>query len=89
MLKEHNGVESPQLLNITHLPNGLYGLIEVKLGGEKLIEDGAANLLRLSAKIDVDRMKSPSFMMILTASGSFAYRRKDGVLVVPITALGA
>lgn len=37
----------------------------------------------LAAKIDTDRMKSPSFLMILTAVGRFAYRREDGVYVVP------
>jgi hypothetical protein len=74
---------------VVHLPNGHYGLIEIKLGGEKAIEDGASTLKRLSSKIDLDHMNAPSFMMVLTAVGSFAYRRKDGVLVVPISTLGA
>lgn len=73
--------------SVIHLRNGLYGLIEIKLGGDKLIEEGAANLLKLRDKIDIDRMKSPSFMMVLTAVGNFAYQRKDGVYVVPITCL--
>jgi hypothetical protein len=46
-------------------------------------------LLRLASKIDVNRMKHPSFLMVLTATGTFAYRRKDNVLVVPISTLGA
>jgi hypothetical protein len=74
---------------VVHLPNGSYGLIEIKLGGEKAIEEGASTLQRLASKIDGDRMKAPSFMMVLTAVGAFAYRRKDGVLVVPVTVLGA
>jgi predicted AAA+ superfamily ATPase len=74
---------------VVHLPNGSYGLIEIKLGGEKAIEEGASTLQRLASKIDSDRMKSPSFMMVLTAVGAFAYRRKDGVWVVPVTTLGA
>jgi hypothetical protein len=74
---------------VVHLPNGHYGLIEVKIGGEKAIEEGAANLQRLASKIDLDHMSAPSFMMVLTAVGAFAYRRKDGVLVVPIATLGA
>ena len=72
---------------VVHLRNGDYGLIEIKIGGDKLIEEGAANLKKLSQKIDTTKMKLPSFLMILTAVGSFAYRREDGVYVVPIGCL--
>lgn len=72
---------------VVHLRNGNYGLIEIKIGGDKLIEEGASNLLKLKDKIDVSKMNSPSFMMVLTAVGNFAYQRKDGVYVVPITCL--
>lgn len=72
---------------VVHLRNGNYGLIEIKIGGDKLIEEGAENLKKLSAKIDTTKMKVPSFLMILTAVGAFAYRRKDGVYVVPIGCL--
>ena len=72
---------------VIHLRNGKYGLIEVKLGGDKLIEEGAENLKTLSSRIDTDKMKTPSFLMILTAAGDFAYQRKDGVYVVPIGCL--
>lgn len=72
---------------VVHLRNGCYGLIEIKLGGEKLIDEGAATLLSLASKIDTTKMKSPAFLMILTAAGSFAYRRKDGVYVVPLACL--
>jgi len=72
---------------VVHLRNGRYGLIEIKLGGEKLEEEGAANLLELRNKIDTTKMKSPSFMMVLTAVGDYAYRRSDGVLVVPVACL--
>ncbi len=84
--RDKNGLECDA---VVHLPNGDYALIEIKLGGEKLIEDGANSLLRLASKIDVNRMKHPSFLMVLTATGTFAYRRKDNVLVVPISTLGA
>lgn len=84
--RDKNGLECDA---VVHLPNGKYGLIEVKLGGEKLIEEGAKNLSRLASKIDTDRMSAPSFMMILTATGAYAYRRKDGIIVVPVTTLGA
>ncbi|MBD5321917.1 MAG: ATP-binding protein [Bacteroides sp.] len=84
--RDKNGLECDA---VVHLPNGKYGLIEVKLGGEKLIDEGAKNLYKLASKIDTDKMSAPAFMMILTATGSFAYRREDGILVVPVTALGA
>ncbi|MDE6703133.1 MAG: DUF4143 domain-containing protein, partial [Muribaculaceae bacterium] len=72
---------------VVHLRNGKYGLIEIKLGGEKLIEEGALNLINLKNKIDTDKMKAPTFMMVLTAVGDFAYRRTDDVMVVPIGCL--
>lgn len=72
---------------VVHLRNGSYGLIEVKLGGEKLIEEGAKNLINLKDKIDTTKMKAPSFMMVLTAVGGYAYRRTDGVAVVPVGCL--
>lgn len=72
---------------VIHLRDGRYGLIEIKLGGEKLINEGATTLLQLANKIDTTKMKKPSFMMVLTATGDYAYRRPDGVLVVPIGTL--
>lgn len=72
---------------VVHLRNGDYGLIEIKIGGDKLIDEGAANLKKLAAKIDTTKMKDPSFLMILTAVGAFAYKREDGVYVVPIGCL--
>lgn len=73
--------------SVVHLRDGRYGLIEIKLGGDRLIEEGAANLLKLRDKINTDNMREPSFMMVLTAVGKFAFRRKDGVYVVPVTCL--
>ena len=72
---------------VVHLRDGMYGLIEVKLGGEKLINEGAENLLKLRDKIDNTKMKNPSFLMILTATGKYAYKREDGICVVPIGCL--
>ena len=72
---------------VIHLRNGKYGLIEIKLGGEKLIESGAASLKKLSSIIDTEKMKAPAFMMVLTAVGKYAYQREDGVYVVPIGCL--
>ena len=72
---------------VVHLRNGRYGLIEIKLGGDTAIEKAAANLLSLLRIIDTGRMKEPSFLMVLTAVGDFAYRREDGVYVVPIGCL--
>ena len=72
---------------VIHLRNGKYGLIEIKLGGERLIEEGVKNLKLLEGKIDTEKMNKPSFLMVLTGVGDYAYRRKDGVYVVPIGSL--
>lgn len=73
---------------VIHLRNGKYGLVEIKIGGHDLIEEGAATLTGLSRKIDTSRMNPPSFLMVLTGVGDYAYKRpQDGVLVVPIGCL--
>ena len=72
---------------VVHLRNGFYGLIEIKLGGDKLISEGIETLNKLTDKIDTERMKKPSFKMVLVGVGNYAYRRKDGVFIVPIGCL--
>lgn len=72
---------------VIHLRDGSYGLIEIKMGGDRLIEEGATNLKKLSSKIDTDRMHEPAFLMVLCAKAPFAYKREDGVWVVPICCL--
>lgn len=72
---------------VIHLRNGKYGLIEIKLGGDKLIEEGVETLKSMKSKIDINKMNSPSFLMVLTGVGDYAYQRTDGVLVVPIGCL--
>ena len=72
---------------VIHLEDGRWGAIEIKLGGENLIEDGSRSLKLLKSKIEKKGSeKSPSFLMVLTATGD-AYIREDGVFVVPITML--
>lgn len=72
---------------VVHLRNGDYGLVEVKLGGDRLIDEGAASLQKLARKIDTSRMKEASFLMVLVATGDYVYQRPDGVWVAPIGAL--
>ena len=73
---------------VVHLRNGSYGLVEIKLGGKDLIEEGAKTLKDLADKIDTTKMKKPSFMMVLTGIGNYAYKRPDDdVLVVPVGCL--
>lgn len=73
---------------VIQLRDGSYGLVEVKLGGDRLIDKGASSLLSVAGKIDLTRMKKPSFLMVLVADGDFAYRRKgDGVIVCPVGCL--
>ena len=69
------------------LRDGRSGLVEVKMGGDALVEKGAKSLNALFAKIDATRMKKPAFKMVVVADGEFAYRREDGVLVCPIGCL--
>lgn len=73
---------------VIHLSNGKYGLIEIKLGGNDAIEHGVKSLLKLSESIDDSKMGKPSFLMVLVGVGTYAYRRPDGVFVVPINLLG-
>ena len=83
--RDKNGLECDA---VVHLRNGQYGLIEIKLGGQSLINDGATTLNALASQIDTSRMNAPAFRMILTATGEYAYRRpEDGIYVVPIGCL--
>ena len=82
--RDKSGLECDAVI---HLRNGNYGLIEIKLGGEDAIEHGATTLKNLANKIDTDKMKTPAFKMVLIAIGDYAYRREDGVYVVPIGCL--
>ena len=82
--RDANGLECDAVI---HLRNGSYGLIEIKLGGEKLINEGVENLKNMFSKIDTNKMKNPSFMMVLTATGNYAYKREDGIYIVPIGCL--
>ena len=82
--RDKNGLECDA---VVHLRNGDYGLVEIKLGGDNLIEEGASSLKELATKIDITKMKTPSFMMVLIGIGSYAYQREDDVWVVPISCL--
>ena len=82
--RDKNGLECDA---VVHLRDGRYGLVEIKLGGDDLINDGADALKDLAGKIDTEKMKAPSFMMVLIGVGTYAYRREDGVYVVPIGCL--
>ena len=82
--RDKDGLECDAVI---HLRNGQYGLVEIKLGGHTKIEEGVVTLNELEKKIDTTRMRSPSFKMVLTGTEAYAYRRKDGVYVVPIGCL--
>lgn len=72
---------------VVHLRNGSYGLIEIKLGGDKFIREGVETLTSLTESIDTSKMKEPAFRMILTAADQYAYRREDGICIVPVGCL--
>lgn len=82
--RDSSGLECDAVL---HLRNGEYALIEIKLGGKENIDKGAESLKTLANKIDTGKMKAPAFLMVLTGVGQYAYRRPDGVFVVPIGSL--
>lgn len=82
--RDSSGLECDTVL---HRRNGSYALMEVKLGGEQNIEDGAKSMLSLAKNIDTDKMSAPSFMAVIIGVGQYAYQRKDGVYVIPIGCL--
>jgi predicted AAA+ superfamily ATPase len=82
--RDNSGLECDA---VVHLEDGRWGAVEIKLGGDELIESGAKSLKLLKAKIEEKSDEnSPSFLMVLTAVGA-AYQREDGVYVVPINLL--
>lgn len=81
---DRNGLECDA---VVHLRNGTSGLVEIKLGGEALIEEGAATLSALSGLVDTSRQRGVAFRMVVTATGDAAYRRPDGTIVCPLSAL--
>lgn len=81
---DRNGLECDA---VVHLRNGTSGLVEIKLGGQALIEEGAETLNALSGLIDTSRQKGVVFKMVITATGDCAYQRPDGVIVCPLSAL--
>lgn len=82
--RDSRGLECDSVL---HRRNGSYALMEIKLGGEKNIEEGANNLLTFANDIDTNKMPKPSFMAVIIGVGKYAYQRKDGVFVIPIGCL--
>ncbi|MDR0778033.1 MAG: DUF4143 domain-containing protein [Methanomassiliicoccaceae archaeon] len=78
-----NGLEVDAVIRLN---NGRWGAAEVKLGGDEYIEDAVKNLLALKAKVNTEKMKEPVFLMVLTGT-QYAYRRPDGVFVVPLGCL--
>lgn len=81
--RDKNGLECDAVI---HLRNGAYGLIEIKLGGDKAIEEGKYTLNKLAENIDYNLMKKPSFKMVITGTGKYAYKDGD-TFIVPIGCL--
>ena len=79
---DHNDLEADLIIT---LDDGRWAAVEVKLGSRE-IDEGASHLLKLSSNINTNRFTAPSFLMVLTG-GEFAYRREDGVYVIPIGCL--
>ena len=82
--RDKSGLECDTVI---HLRNGRYGLVEIKLGGSMLIAEGVKNLNDLRDKIDTTKMREPSFMAVVVGAGEYAYRREDGIYIIPIACL--
>lgn len=67
---------------VIHLNDGSWGAIEIKLGSEESINEAANNLLNFASNVDISKMPNPSFLAVVTGT-KYAYRRPDGVYVVP------
>ena len=80
--RDESGLEADA---IVHLADGKWGAVEIKLGGDE-IDEASEKLLKLKERVDEKKMKVPSFLMVLTGT-PYAYKRPDGVLVVPIGCL--
>ena len=68
--------------------SGTWAALEVKLGGETLIEEGAGNLLKFNDRVDTRKSGAPTTLAVITGGGNYAYKRDDGVWVIPIGTLG-
>ena len=82
--RDKNGLECDAII---HLRDGSYGLIEIKLGGETLINEGIKTLAAFADYIDTGKMNPPSFIMVLVGIGDYAYTRADGIMIVPVRCL--
>ena len=82
--RDKSGLECDAVI---HLPNGQYGLIEIKLGGDRAIEEAILSLKKLASQIEQSSMPPPAFKMVLTGLTPYAYRRPDGITIVPIGCL--
>lgn len=80
--RDKSGLEADAVICLN---DGRWAAVEVKLGSKE-IEEAARHLLKLKAQVNTDKMREPSFLMILTVS-EIAYRRADGVFIVPIGCL--
>ena len=81
--RDSNGLEADAVI---HLKDGRYGLIEIKLGRSDDIEEAAKHLKKLAGLIDTQYMNPPSFLLVITAKNT-AYKRADGVYIVPLGCL--
>ena len=80
--RDASGLEADAVIALN---DGRWAAVEVKLGSKE-IEDAAVHLLELKNKVNTEKMREPSFLMILTGT-EIAYRREDGVYVVPLGCL--
>jgi hypothetical protein len=84
--RARGGRSRPVPAAIVQARDGGWAAFEVRLGGEKLIEEGVANLLRFAGQVDASRSGPVAHLGVIVATG-FGYQREDGVAAIPIGAL--
>ncbi|MCD8014575.1 MAG: DUF4143 domain-containing protein [Lachnospiraceae bacterium] len=80
--RDSSGLEADAVIALN---DGRWAAVEIKLGSKE-IEEAAKHLIELKNKVNTEKMREPSFLMVLTGT-EIAYRRDDGVLIVPIGSL--
>jgi hypothetical protein len=84
----HFQTDDHEIDAVVSLPDGRWAAVEIKLGGASSIDDGAGTVAAAAASIDQAKVGSPAFLAVVTAVGEYAYRRTDGVFVIPLALLG-
>lgn len=85
-LSHYQDYANKEIDAVIELPDGRWGAFEIKLGANQ-IDEAAANLIKIKEKMEKTGGTVPSVMAVICGKCAAAYQRKDGIIVIPITAL--